>query len=35
MRYVKGVLAIAHNGNLTNAVEIRKELEHRGAIFHR
>lgn len=33
MRYVKGVLAIAHNGNLTNAVEIRKELEHRGAIF--
>lgn len=33
MRYIKGVLAIAHNGNLTNAVEIRQELEHRGAIF--
>ena len=33
MRYIKGVLAIAHNGNLTNAAEIRKELEHRGAIF--
>lgn len=33
MRYVKGVVAIAHNGNLTNAVEIRRELEHRGAIF--
>ena len=33
MRYVKGTLAIAHNGNLTNAVEIRRELEHRGAIF--
>ena len=33
MRYVKGTLAIAHNGNLTNAVEIRKELEQRGAIF--
>jgi amidophosphoribosyltransferase len=33
MRYIKGTLAIAHNGNLTNAVEIRKELEKRGAIF--
>lgn len=33
MRYVKGTLAIAHNGNLTNALEIRKELEQRGAIF--
>ena len=33
MRYVKGTLAIAHNGNLTNAYEIRKELERRGAIF--
>ncbi|MGN0489380.1 MAG: amidophosphoribosyltransferase [Ruminococcus sp.] len=33
MRYVKGTLAIAHNGNLTNAMEIRKELEERGSIF--
>ncbi len=33
MRYVKGTLAIAHNGNLTNAYDIRRELEHRGAIF--
>lgn len=33
MRYKKGVMAIAHNGNLTNAVELRRELEHRGAIF--
>ena len=33
MRYVKGTLAVAHNGNLTNAMEIRKELEERGAIF--
>ena len=33
MRYVKGTLAVAHNGNLTNAVEIRRELEHTGAIF--
>ncbi len=33
MRYIKGTLAVAHNGNLTNAVEIRKDLEKRGAIF--
>ncbi|MED9970482.1 MAG: amidophosphoribosyltransferase [Ruminococcus sp.] len=33
MRYVKGTLAVAHNGNLTNAVEIRRSLEQRGAIF--
>lgn len=33
MRYIKGTIAIAHNGNLTNAVELREELEHRGAIF--
>ncbi len=33
MRYVKGTLAIAHNGNLTNAMEIRRELEERGSIF--
>ena len=33
MRYVKGTLAIAHNGNLTNVYDIRRELENRGAIF--
>ena len=33
INYVKGSLAIAHNGNLTNAVELRHELEHTGAIF--
>ncbi len=33
MRYVKGTIAVAHNGNLTNAVEIRRDLEQRGAIF--
>lgn len=33
MRYIKGTLSVAHNGNLTNAVEIRKQLEQRGAIF--
>lgn len=33
MRYIKGTLAIAHNGNLTNAYELRHELERGGAIF--
>ena len=32
-RYVKGVLAIAHNGNLSNGQELRRELEQQGAIF--
>jgi amidophosphoribosyltransferase len=31
--YAGGSLAIAHNGNIVNAVEIRKELERQGAIF--
>ncbi len=34
--YVKanvGDIAIAHNGNLTNAFRLRKELEDKGAIF--
>jgi amidophosphoribosyltransferase len=29
----KGNLALAHNGNLTNAREVRRRLEHRGSIF--
>jgi amidophosphoribosyltransferase len=29
----KGKLALGHNGNLTNAIELRKKLEHRGSIF--
>ena len=33
INYIKGTLALAHNGNLTNAIELRKELEYTGAIF--
>jgi len=33
VNYRMGNLAIAHNGNLTNAVEIREELVEEGAIF--
>lgn len=33
INYVKGTLVIAHNGNLVNAIELRKELEYTGAIF--
>ncbi len=29
----KGKLALAHNGNLTNASALRRSLEHRGSIF--
>jgi amidophosphoribosyltransferase len=29
----KGKLALGHNGNLTNALEHRRRLEHRGSIF--
>ncbi|WP_345891713.1 amidophosphoribosyltransferase [Ruminococcus sp. OA3] len=33
LNYIKGTLALAHNGNLINALELRKELEYGGAIF--
>jgi amidophosphoribosyltransferase len=29
----KGRVAVAHNGNITNATELRAELERRGSIF--
>jgi len=33
LNYVKGTLALAHNGNLINAAELRHDLEYSGAIF--
>jgi amidophosphoribosyltransferase len=33
LEYVKGTLALAHNGNLTNSVSLRDELAYTGAIF--
>ena len=32
--YGRGTMALCHNGNLTNAVELRRQLENEGAIFH-
>ncbi|MBZ4669909.1 MAG: purF [Oscillospiraceae bacterium] len=34
VRHIKGPMSIAHNGNLTNARELREEYELKGAIFH-
>lgn len=33
LNYVKGTLAIAHNGNLVNANELKNQLAYTGAIF--
>ncbi len=33
LNYAKGTLALAHNGNLINTPQLRKELEYTGAIF--
>lgn len=33
VNYSGGKIALAHNGNLTNAGEIRKDLEEKGTIF--
>lgn len=34
VNHQKGKMAIAHNGNLSNAFDLRNELELTGAIFH-
>ena len=34
VNHLKGKLAVAHNGNLSNALPLRQELELSGAIFH-
>lgn len=34
VNHMKGHTALAHNGNLTNALEIRSVLEQEGSIFH-
>ena len=34
VNHIKGKMALAHNGNLTNYMELRSELELEGSIFH-
>ncbi|MCR4771001.1 MAG: amidophosphoribosyltransferase [Oscillospiraceae bacterium] len=34
VNHLKGRMAVAHNGNLSNAAELRSALELNGAIFH-
>ena len=34
VNHLKGKLALAHNGNLSNALQLRREQELSGAIFH-
>ncbi|MGN0985846.1 MAG: amidophosphoribosyltransferase [Candidatus Enterenecus sp.] len=34
VNHQKGKMALAHNGNLSNAMELRTQLELSGAIFH-
>jgi len=34
VNHIKGRMALAHNGNLVNSMELREELELEGSIFH-
>ena len=34
LSYVKGTLALAHNGNISNAVKLRSKLLEEGAVFN-
>ena len=34
VNHLKGNMALAHNGNLINATELRAELESEGCFFH-
>lgn len=34
IKYVKGTLAVVHNGNLVGVDDLRREFEYKGAIFH-
>ena len=34
VNHCKGLMSLAHNGSLTNAGELREELEMNGSIFH-
>ena len=34
IKYVKGTLAVVHNGNLVDFDALRREFEYKGAIFH-
>ena len=34
VNHVKGLMSLTHNGSLTNAAELREELELNGSIFH-
>ena len=34
VNHIKGRMALAHNGNLTNSFALRQELELQGSIFH-
>ena len=34
LSYIKGSLAVAHNGSLINSAELKLEYEYKGSVFH-